>query len=340
MLGKVLGRCVVGALREARAAPRRVRLCRRMQIPRGFAPSDSHPPSSLRPRLGSGAFADVKLARKMDGSEWAVKCVGLRQLDAKQMKQLREEIKLLRLVGHHKHVNSLSEVFWKPKHCMMVLKLCSGGELFDAIIAKQYYSEDEARSVVRDVASALAYCHELRIVHRDIKPENLLLSHPFGHPECTIQLADFGLAAQYESEPGALTAPCGTASYVAPEVLEKVPYGAAVDVWSLGVIMYILLCGFPPFHAENDQDMFRQIRSCSFDYPDEYWEEVSDGACDLIDELLVHDPSDRLSAAQLASSAWVTKPIAVLVPEEVEVEQNVVMLSKAKANLAKVRRGH
>ena len=277
----------------------------------------------------------MKLATKTDGSEWAVKCVALRQLDSHQMKQLREEIRLLRLVGDHKNVNTLSDVFWKPKHCMMVLKLCSGGELFDSIVKKAYYSEDEARSVVRDVVSALAYCHALQIVHRDIKPENLLLSHAFGHPECCVQLADFGLAAQYESEPAALTAPCGTASYVAPEVLEKRPYGEKVDVWGLGVIMYILLCGFPPFFAENDQVMFQQIRACSFDYPDEYWEDVSDSACDLIDALLVHDTSSRLSAAQVAASEWVTKPIAVLSPAEAEAAQNVVVLSKAKANLAK-----
>jgi calcium/calmodulin-dependent protein kinase I len=259
----------------------------------------------------------------------------LRGLDNKQLAQLREEIAILDRVKDHANINTLVESFWLRKHAVLLCELCSGGELFDSIVAKSYYTEDEARRVVYDVSAALAHCHSLNVVHRDLKPENLLLSHPFGHPQSRVQIADFGLAAAIWSGRGGMTTPCGTAGYVAPEVLERTPYGKEVDVWALGVITYILLCGFPPFHGDSDAEIFRQIRSCSFDYPDEYWEDVSDSACDLIDALLVHDTSSRLSAAQVSASEWVTKPIAVLSPAEAEAAQNVVVLSKAKATLAK-----
>jgi len=265
------------------------------------------------------------VTRTSDGTTWAAKMCTLRGLDNKQLAQLREEIAILDRVKDHANINTLVESFWLRKHAVLLCELCSGGELFDSIVAKSYYTEDEARRVVYDVSAALAHCHSLNVVHRDLKPENLLLSHPFGHPQSRVQIADFGLAAAIWSGRGGMTTPCGTAGYVAPEVLERTPYGKEVDVWALGVITYILLCGFPPFHGDSDAEIFRQIRSCSFDYPDEYWEEVSDDACDLIDSMLCHDPAERLTAETIVEQPW----LECLAPREAPVEGSGERLSAA-----------
>ena len=156
----------------------------------------------------------------------------------------------------HPHIVELREVFDTKKTFYMVMELMSGGELFERIVSKSKYSEREASDVARKIASALKFCHDQNVVHRDLKPENLLYTDTTEAAE--IKIADFGFAKLIAADKVMATA-CGTPGYVAPEVLNNEPYTSKVDMWSLGVIIYILLCGFPPFYDENNAALFKQV---------------------------------------------------------------------------------
>ncbi|KAF1791843.1 Calcium/calmodulin-dependent/calcium-dependent protein kinase [Phytophthora cactorum] len=249
-----------------------------------------------------GSFATVKSAiSKADNSRWAVKCIDKASLTAEDEEALRVEVEVLQLV-HHTNIVQLKEVFDCHKTFYMVMEEMSGGELFDRIVEKEKYSEKEASCVVKKLADALLYCHQKGIVHRDLKPENLLYQSTDDNAE--IKIADFGLAKLIRGDSLMQTA-CGTPGYVAPEILEGRPYGAEVDLWSLGVIAYILLCGFPPFYDENNAALFQSIKSGVYDYPSPYWDCVSDSAKDLISRLLVVDPKKRFTAQQVLEHPWV-----------------------------------
>lgn len=137
----------------------------------------------------------------------------------------------------------------------------------------------------------MKYCHDFDIVHRDLKPENLLLTSK--DDDASIKLADFGFAKKIDVDSYGLTTACGTPGYVAPEILEGHAYGKAVDIWSVGVITYILLCGYPPFHDENHNALFKKIKRGKFQFDSPYWDHVSDDAKDLITKMLVTNPNDR-----------------------------------------------
>ncbi|RLN05693.1 hypothetical protein BBJ28_00005440 [Nothophytophthora sp. Chile5] len=252
--------------------------------------------------LGTGSFATVKSAvSKADNSRWAVKCIDKASLTAEDEEALRVEVEVLQVV-HHDNIVQLKEVFDCHKTFYMVMEEMSGGELFDRIVEKEKYSEKEASCVVKKLADALLYCHDQGIVHRDLKPENLLYQSTDESAE--IKIADFGLAKLIKGDSLMQTA-CGTPGYVAPEILEGRPYGAEVDLWSLGVIAYILLCGFPPFYDENNAALFQSIKSGVYDYPSPYWDCVSDSAKDLISRLLVVDSKERFTAKQVLEHPWV-----------------------------------
>ncbi len=214
---------------------------------------------------------------------------------------LQVEVAILERVDHPNIVR-MRQVFDCPKTFYMVMELMTGGELFDRIVEKEKYSEEEARRVMEKLAEALVYCHSQGIVHRDLKPENLLYESE--DDDANIKIADFGLA-KLVSEADMMATACGTPGYVAPEILCGTPYDEKCDMWSLGVILYILLCGFPPFYDENNAELFSQIKSGNYDYPSPYWDDVSAGAKSLIDGLLVVDPSARLSAAEVLQHPWV-----------------------------------
>jgi calcium/calmodulin-dependent protein kinase I len=223
------------------------------------------------------------------------------KLNAEDEAALQVEVAILERVDHPTIVR-MRQVFDCPKTFYMVMELMTGGELFDRIVEKEKYSEEEARRVIMKLAEALVYCHEQGIVHRDLKPENLLYESEA--EDSTIKIADFGLA-KLVSEADMMATACGTPGYVAPEILCGTPYDEKCDMWSLGVILYILLCGFPPFYDENNAELFNQIKSGSFDYPSPYWDEVSDEAKSLIDGLLMVNPAKRLSAADVLRHPWV-----------------------------------
>lgn len=253
--------------------------------------------------LGTGSFATVKSAiNKQDNTSWAIKCIDKSSLTPEDEDALKVEVEVLQMV-EHENIVKLKEVFNCHKTFYMVMEEMTGGELFDRIVEKEKYTEAEACTVVMTIAKALKYCHGLGIVHRDLKPENLLYQTTQDNAE--IKIADFGLAKLLRDDSMMQTA-CGTPGYVAPEILEGKVYDEAVDIWSLGVITYILLCGFPPFYDENNAALFISIKSGSYDYPSPYWDCVSDEAKNLIDKMLVVDPKKRYTADDVLKHPWVS----------------------------------
>merc|ERR1712073_288940 len=185
----------------------------------------------------------------------------------------------------------------------LVLELLAGGELFESVVKKRCYTETEAANVIRQVARACQYMHQRGVIHRDLKPENLVYLDEGNTQIC---VTDFGLAKFVNYEGGLMKTACGTPGYVAPEILKQKQYDSQVDLWSIGVILYILLCGFPPFVEKNLRGLYRVIRKGQYSFPDPFWEKVSPEAKDCVKKLLVVDPDKRLTATQLLKHPWVT----------------------------------
>ena len=203
----------------------------------------------------------------------------------------------------HKNVIKLYEIYDEPKHMHLVMELVTGGELFDRIVKKSSYTEFEAAVTIRTLCEALSYLHAKNIVHRDLKPENILYASEAD--DADIKVADFGLARVVSGKDMMKTA-CGTPGYVAPEILKNQGYDSgAVDLWSAGVILYILLCGFPPFYEEELPALFEQILQARYDFPSPWWDKISKPAKDLVNGLLTIDPKKRLTADQVLKDPWI-----------------------------------
>jgi len=206
----------------------------------------------------------------------------------------------------HPNIIQMMEVIDTDSTLYLVLEFVSGGELFDAIVNKGSYSEDDAVNIVRQVLEAIQYVHSLGIAHRDLKPENLLISgdpHPSGKGGDFIKIADFGLSKEFSEEQ--LQTSCGTPDYVAPEVLMGETYDKSVDIWSIGVITYVLLCGFPPFYGDTQKELFENIMNGNYDFPEPEWKYVSDEAKDFIKKILVVKADDRASAEECLNHPWI-----------------------------------
>jgi len=255
----------------------------------------------FKTELGRGAFSIVYLTtHRPTGIQYAVKVINKKDLGKDYEKNLKMEVDILKKVNHP-NIIALKELFDTPDKLYLIMELVTGGELFDKIVEKGSYTETEASQLVRKIVSAVDYLHNLGIVHRDLKPENLLLKRADNDLE--IAIADFGLSKIVGQQMMMQTA-CGTPSYVAPEVLNASGYGKEVDMWSIGVITYILLCGFPPFYGDTVPEIFEQIMEANFDYPEEYWGSVSKDAKDFINRLLVVDSDKRLTAGDALRHPW------------------------------------
>ncbi|KAI0555444.1 SMAD/FHA protein kinase [Xylaria curta] len=267
---------------------------------------------TLLERLGKGHFAEVFLCvEKSTGQRYAVKIFtkhpGMEERS--KMDGLQQEIAVLMGVSHP-NVLCLKDTFNEKNAVYLVLELAPEGELFNHIVTKQKLSEDETRKLFYQLFQGIKYLHDRNIVHRDIKPENILLVDKEVH----VKLADFGLA-KIIGEESFTTTLCGTPSYVAPEILAEGrhrKYTKAVDIWSLGVVLYICLCGFPPFSDELYSREFpytlsQQIKSGRFDYPSPYWDSVGDPALDLIDHMLVVEPGKRFTIDECLEHPWLTQ---------------------------------
>ena len=254
--------------------------------------------------LGRGNYAVVHFAkRRSDGMPVAIKVLEKRGLNDKGVEQVQEEMTVLKQLDHP-NLLKLVESCEDDERFFIVTELCDGGELFDRIVEREYYSEQDAQKILRDLASALLYMHSRKIVHRDLKPENILLSSKAD--DAIIKVADFGFSKQLED---AAASTLGTPAYVAPEILEKKPYDCAVDMWSFGVIAYVLLCGYLPFADDNPNELFRKIRTGAFVYDSPYWDNISQDAKDLISSCLQVDPRRRLTASDVLKHPWINSEL-------------------------------
>ncbi|CAL8323696.1 unnamed protein product [Lota lota] len=257
--------------------------------------------------LGTGAFSEVVLAQdRLSGRMYAVKCIPKKALKGKES-SIENEIAVLRRIKHE-NIVALEDIYESPDHLYLIMQLVSGGELFDRIVEKGFYTEKDASTLIRQVLDAVSYLHKMGIVHRDLKPENLLYFNPLD--ESKIMISDFGLS-KMEGSGDVMSTACGTPGYVAPEVLAQKPYSKAVDCWSIGVIAYILLCGYPPFYDENDSKLFEQILKADYEFDAPYWDDISDSAKDFISSLMEKEPTLRFTCEQALRHPWISGDTAL-----------------------------
>lgn len=195
-------------------------------------------------------------------------------------------------------------MFEGNRHLHLATELCTGGELFDRIIARGHYSEADAAVLVRKICDAVKHCHDRDICHRDLKPENFLFETTAEDAE--LKVIDFGLSRMDDGlSAGVMTTRVGTPYYIAPEVLGR-HYDKSCDLWSIGVITYILLCGYPPFYGDTDPEIFASVRAGRYDFDSPEWTSVSNEAKDLISKLLLVEPSKRLTAQEALRHPWLS----------------------------------
>ncbi|XP_036432337.1 calcium/calmodulin-dependent protein kinase 1Db [Colossoma macropomum] len=257
--------------------------------------------------LGTGAFSEVVLAReRTTGKMYAVKCIPKKALRGKES-SIENEIAVLRKIKHE-NIVALEDIYESPDHLYLIMQLVSGGELFDRIVERGFYTEQDASDLIKQVLNAVNYLHSLGIVHRDLKPENLLY---FNQDESKIMISDFGLSKMEGATNDIMSTACGTPGYVAPEVLAQKPYSKAVDCWSIGVIAYILLCGYPPFYDENDSKLFEQILKADYEFDAPYWDDISDSAKDFISNLMQKNPEKRFTCDEALQHPWIAGDTAL-----------------------------
>ncbi|XP_015896809.1 calcium-dependent protein kinase 11 [Ziziphus jujuba] len=254
-------------------------------------------------KLGQGQFGTTYLCtEKSTGSLYACKSIPKRKLLCREdYEDVWREIQIMHHLSEHPNVVRIKGTYEDNVFVHLVMELCAGGELFDRIVQKGHYSEREAAKLIKTIVGVVEACHSLGVMHRDLKPENFLFDSP--GDDAKMKATDFGLSVFYK--PGqTFSDVVGSPYYVAPEVLCK-NYGPEVDVWSAGVILYILLSGVPPFWAETESGIFRQILRGKVDFESEPWPSISDSAKDLIKKMLERDPKKRISAHEVLCNPWI-----------------------------------
>eukprot|EP01128_Nolandella_sp_AFSM9_P005646 TRINITY_DN2773_c0_g1_i1.p1 TRINITY_DN2773_c0_g1~~TRINITY_DN2773_c0_g1_i1.p1 ORF type:complete len:716 (-),score=127.00 TRINITY_DN2773_c0_g1_i1:82-2229(-) len=256
-------------------------------------------------QLGTGAFSVVShVTHRESGREAAVKVIDTVK-HRHQADLLKSELKVLSLVKGNPHIVELIDVYEDDSSLSLVLELVQGGELFDKIAEKGYYSEKEGSKILRTIVEAVHHCHSVGVIHRDLKPENLLCGSQSFDNLTDLKLTDFG-ASIYVKKGEKVTGGIGSPSYCAPEVITNVPYDHSVDMWSVGVISYIVLGGYAPFDKDLKMPLNLQITTAAFEFHDEEWAEVGASARDFISKLLVVDPKKRLTAAEALAHPFIS----------------------------------
>ncbi|XP_053822990.1 death-associated protein kinase 2-like isoform X1 [Vidua chalybeata] len=265
----------------------------------------------LLERLGSGHFGVVRLCRERStGSFYAAKFVKTRRgrggRPGLERAQVGREVAILRQL-HHPNIIQLHELFASPAEVVLVLELISGGELFDFIAEKEMLSEEEAIEFLGQILRGVEYLHARLIAHFDLKPENIMLQDK-DVPKPSIKIIDFGLAQQLE-DGITFKSLCGTPQYIAPEVINYEPLSPATDMWSIGVITYILLSGLSPFQGETDAETLSNVVAGAYEFEERCFSQTSEMAKDFIRQLLVKEPERRMTAAECLGHPWI-KPLS------------------------------
>ncbi|XP_056325113.1 calcium/calmodulin-dependent protein kinase (CaM kinase) II gamma 1 isoform X4 [Danio aesculapii] len=257
----------------------------------------------LYEELGKGAFSVVRrCVKKSTGQEYAAKIINTKKLSARDHQKLEREARICRLLKHPNIVRLHDSISEEGFH-YLVFDLVTGGELFEDIVAREYYSEADASHCISQILESVNHIHQHDIVHRDLKPENLLLASKM--KGAAVKLADFGLAIEVQGDQQAWFGFAGTPGYLSPEVLRKDPYGKPVDIWACGVILYILLVGYPPFWDEDQHKLYQQIKAGAYDFPSPEWDTVTPEAKNLINQMLTINPAKRITAEQALKHPWV-----------------------------------
>lgn len=279
----------------------------------------------IQEEIGQGSFSVVfKGLRKETGEVVAIKKVNKSSQFSDQIKLLRREIQVMQKLSDHPNVVKLYDVFEDDKCIYMVIEYMTGGELYDHIIQRGSFTESDAADIVKQILSALTYIHHNGIGHRDLKPENLLCSTSKGD---VVKIADFGLSKDFSDGKTAMKTCCGSPSYVAPEVLEGLTYDHECDIWSLGVITYVLLSGCLPFFGDTQDELFQKIMNCDYTFNYACFRVISDEAKDFIRKCLVIDPHKRWKAEDLMKHPWIC-------PEnESERKQEQLQISKSLSQI-------
>ncbi|XP_043951839.1 calcium/calmodulin-dependent protein kinase type II subunit beta isoform X2 [Gambusia affinis] len=257
----------------------------------------------LYEELGKGAFSVVRRCAKLcTGQEYAAKIINTKKLSARDHQKLEREARICRLLKHPNIVRLHDSISEEGFH-YLIFDLVTGGELFEDIVAREYYSEADASHCIHQILDSVSYTHQHDIVHRDLKPENLLLASKCKN--AAVKLADFGLAIEVQGDQQAWFGFAGTPGYLSPEVLRKEAYGKPVDIWACGVILYILLVGYPPFWDEDQHKLYQQIKAGAYDFPSPEWDTVTPEAKNLINQMLTINPAKRITAQEALKHPWV-----------------------------------
>ncbi|XP_057474789.1 calcium-dependent protein kinase 17-like [Actinidia eriantha] len=253
--------------------------------------------------LGRGQFGVTHLCtNKTTGEQLACKTIAKRKLVNKEdIEDVRREVQIMHHLTGQPNIVELKGAYEDKHSVHLVMELCAGGELFDRIIAKGHYTERAAASLLRTIVQIVHTCHSMGVIHRDLKPENFLLLNK--DENSPLQATDFGLSVFFK-EGDVFKDIVGSAYYIAPEVLKR-KYGPEVDIWSVGVMLYILLCGVPPFWAESEQGIFNAILRGHIDFTSDPWPSLSSGAKDLVRKMLNSDPKQRLTTFQVLDHPWI-----------------------------------
>ena len=276
--------------------------------------------------LGAGTYGIVREAECPEGKV-AVKIILKRNVKGNEQ-MVYDELEMLQRMKHP-HIVKFHDWFESRDKYYIVTQLATGGELFDRICEKGKFTEKDAAETIRQVLDAVNYLHKNNVVHRDLKPENLLYLTP--EPDSALVLADFGIAKMLDSQNEVLTTMAGSFGYAAPEVMLKLGHGKPVDMWSMGVITYTLLCGYSPFRSENLNDLIDECKHGRVIFHERYWKDVSRDAKEFITSLLQPDPSKRPSSELALKHVWLSGKTAS--------DHNLLPEIRAYVAKARLRRG-
>ncbi|CAK9082917.1 Calcium-dependent protein kinase 2 (PfCDPK2) [Durusdinium trenchii] len=251
--------------------------------------------------IGEGTYGSVAIGvHNSTGAKRAIKTMSKANL--KHVVRFQQEIAIMKSMDHP-NIIKLYETFEDRKHIYLAMELCTGGELFDRIIEVGQFTEKDAAIVVQQMLSAVFYMHKRQVCHRDLKPENFLFLTKGPMEKNLLKIIDFGLSKCFEADVP-MSTKAGTPYYVAPQVLQG-KYDASCDIWSCGVIMYTMLCGYPPFYGKTDQEVLSKVRKGMYQFEPKYWRHISQDAKKLITMLLKFEPETRYTAEQALQDTWI-----------------------------------